>query len=131
MVLPSLQLKDHIVYCFSLQDHKQFHGELFGIGNLFRDLSDKLFTSDIVELHEKREYECTDQKGLNNLGEHFIQPSESSLSESRVKKTGISDSTATRKPLLEELGKSSFTFSLKFFLKFNFHIYSQTPTYSY
>ncbi|KNA16495.1 hypothetical protein SOVF_088640 isoform A [Spinacia oleracea] len=91
-------------YFEGVQDHKQFHGELFGIGNLFRDLSDKLFTSDIVELHEKREYECTDQKGLNNLGEHFIQPSESSLSESRVKKTGISDSTATRKPLLEELG---------------------------
>lgn len=38
----------------SLQDCKQFQGELFGICNLFRDLSDKLFTSEIIELHEKQ-----------------------------------------------------------------------------
>lgn len=38
----------------SLQDCKNFQGELFGICNLFRDLSDKLFTSEIIELHEKQ-----------------------------------------------------------------------------
>lgn len=32
----------------SLQDCKEFKGELFGICNLFRDLSDKLFTSEII-----------------------------------------------------------------------------------
>lgn len=35
-----------------MQDCKAFQGELFGICNLFRDLSDKLFTSEIVESHE-------------------------------------------------------------------------------
>jgi hypothetical protein len=35
-----------------LQDCKEFKGELFGICNLFRDLSDKLFTSEIIEMHE-------------------------------------------------------------------------------
>lgn len=32
-----------------LQDCKEFQGELFGICNLFRDLSDKLFTSEIID----------------------------------------------------------------------------------
>ncbi|KAJ8764705.1 hypothetical protein K2173_007794 [Erythroxylum novogranatense] len=40
-------------YFEGVQDCKQFQGELFGICNLFRDLSDKLFTSEIIELHEK------------------------------------------------------------------------------
>ncbi|GJM96066.1 hypothetical protein PR202_ga12873 [Eleusine coracana subsp. coracana] len=35
----------------SKQDDKKFKGELFGICNLFRDLSDKLFTSEIIEMH--------------------------------------------------------------------------------
>ena len=48
-----------------LQDCKEFKGELFGICNLFRDLSDKLFTSEIIELHGKQQPEsenahCTD-----------------------------------------------------------------------
>lgn len=38
----------------SVQDCKEFQGELFGISNLFSDLSDKLFTSEIIELHEKQ-----------------------------------------------------------------------------
>lgn len=41
-------------YFDGVQDSKEFKGELFGISNLFRDLSDKIFTSEIVELHEKR-----------------------------------------------------------------------------
>uniref|UniRef100_A0A803MZ19 Helicase C-terminal domain-containing protein n=1 Tax=Chenopodium quinoa TaxID=63459 RepID=A0A803MZ19_CHEQI len=93
-------------YFEGVQDHKQFQGELFGIGNLFRDLSDKLFTSEIIEEHEKHGHETMVQESVNNLGEHFVQPTEageSSLSECRVKKPGISEST-TAKPLLEELG---------------------------
>ncbi|XP_074366145.1 switch 2 isoform X1 [Apium graveolens] len=41
-------------YFEGVQDSKNFQGELFGICNLFRDLSDKLFTSEIIELHEKQ-----------------------------------------------------------------------------
>lgn len=41
-------------YFEGVQDCKNFQGELFGICNLFRDLSDKLFTSEIIELHEKQ-----------------------------------------------------------------------------
>ncbi|XP_057822858.2 switch 2 isoform X2 [Cryptomeria japonica] len=41
-------------YFEGVQDSKEYKGELFGISNLFRDLSDKHFTSDIVEQHEKR-----------------------------------------------------------------------------
>ncbi|KAL2474046.1 Switch 2 [Forsythia ovata] len=37
-----------------VQDCKEFKGELFGISNLFSDISDKLFTSEIIELHEKQ-----------------------------------------------------------------------------
>ncbi|CAN8295742.1 unnamed protein product [Cochlearia groenlandica] len=39
-------------YFEGVQDCKEFKGELFGISNLFRDLSDKLFTSEIVEVHK-------------------------------------------------------------------------------
>ncbi|KAL0732282.1 hypothetical protein Bca4012_008491 [Brassica carinata] len=39
-------------YFEGVQDCKEFQGELFGISNLFRDLSDKLFTSEIVELRK-------------------------------------------------------------------------------
>ncbi|KAK3149815.1 hypothetical protein QOZ80_3AG0223310 [Eleusine coracana subsp. coracana] len=38
-------------YFEGVQDDKKFKGELFGICNLFRDLSDKLFTSEIIEMH--------------------------------------------------------------------------------
>ncbi|PKU70093.1 switch 2 [Dendrobium catenatum] len=40
-------------YFEGVQDCKEFKGELFGICNLFRDLSDKLFTSEIIEMHTK------------------------------------------------------------------------------
>ncbi|KAL6536897.1 Swi5 complex subunit Swi2 [Orobanche hederae] len=41
-------------YFEGVQDCKEFRGELFGICNLFRDLSNELFTSEIVEVHEKK-----------------------------------------------------------------------------
>uniref|UniRef100_A0A1D1YFI4 Putative DNA repair and recombination protein RAD26-like n=1 Tax=Anthurium amnicola TaxID=1678845 RepID=A0A1D1YFI4_9ARAE len=40
-------------YFEGVQDCKEFKGELFGICNLFRDLSDKLFTSEILESYGK------------------------------------------------------------------------------
>lgn len=46
-------------YFEGVQDCKEFQGELFGISNLFRDLSDKLFTSEIIE---KPGQDVTDHK---------------------------------------------------------------------
>ncbi|KAI4383324.1 hypothetical protein MLD38_009174 [Melastoma candidum] len=40
-------------YFEGVQGCKEFQGELFGICNLFRDLSEKLFTSEVVQLNEK------------------------------------------------------------------------------
>lgn len=50
----------------SLQDCKEFQGELFGICNLFGDLSDKLFTSEIIEMHEKQGKDPSTQTNLNS-----------------------------------------------------------------
>lgn len=58
-----------------LQDCKQFQGELFGICNLFRDLSDKLFTSEIIELHEKQGQEQENpsaRQDKNDLVAYFL-----------------------------------------------------------
>ncbi|KAK9078755.1 hypothetical protein SSX86_002813 [Deinandra increscens subsp. villosa] len=41
-------------YFEGVQDCKEFQGELFGISNLFRDLSDKLFTSEIIQSYDKQ-----------------------------------------------------------------------------
>ncbi|XP_024522854.1 switch 2 [Selaginella moellendorffii] len=41
-------------YFEGVQDSKGDKGELFGLSNLFRDLQDKVFTSDIIEQHEER-----------------------------------------------------------------------------
>eukprot|EP00850_Spirogloea_muscicola_P018883 SM000178S03448 [mRNA] locus=s178:15812:21737:- [translate_table: standard] len=41
-------------YFEGVQDSKVHKGELFGVGNLFRDLSDEVFTADIIEKHEAR-----------------------------------------------------------------------------
>eukprot|EP00897_Mesotaenium_endlicherianum_P002953 jgi/Mesen1/2686/ME000167S01842 len=43
---------------------KQHQGELFGIGNLLKDLSHKVFTSDIIEGHEERLLTITRQVAL-------------------------------------------------------------------
>nr|KYP44537.1 hypothetical protein KK1_033937 [Cajanus cajan] len=55
-------------YFEGVQDCKEFQGELFGISNLFRDLSDKLFTSEIIELHKEQWHE-TEQPEKVNLSE--------------------------------------------------------------
>ncbi|XP_065876796.1 switch 2 [Euphorbia lathyris] len=64
-------------YFEGVQDCKQFQGELFGICNLFRDLSDKLFTSEILELHDKQgkddEQRCSTTKPeLPEIASYFL-----------------------------------------------------------
>ncbi|KAH7372953.1 hypothetical protein KP509_17G031100 [Ceratopteris richardii] len=41
-------------YFDGVQDSKDHKGELFGISNLFKDLSEEAFTSEIIEKHDKR-----------------------------------------------------------------------------
>ncbi|XP_019193932.1 PREDICTED: switch 2 [Ipomoea nil] len=66
-------------YFEGVQDCKEFQGELFGICNLFRDLSDKLFTSDIIELQENKGKEDGGSLNLSELGMHFLPEKSSSL----------------------------------------------------
>lgn len=64
-------------YFEGVQDSKLYKGELFGISNLFRDLLETVFTSEIIENHEERltgihrtsSEQCAKQ-GL--LGEHAV-----------------------------------------------------------
>ncbi|KAG1347415.1 Switch 2 [Cocos nucifera] len=53
-------------YFEGVQDCKEFQGELFGICNLFSDLSDKLFTSEIIEMHDKQGKDPATQTNLNS-----------------------------------------------------------------
>ncbi|KAK4788486.1 hypothetical protein SAY86_019805 [Trapa natans] len=67
-------------YFEGVQDCKEFQGELFGICNLFRDLSDKLFTSEIIELHKKKELEGSFPASISDstlLGTDLIHQDES------------------------------------------------------
>ncbi|OEL14625.1 Switch 2 [Dichanthelium oligosanthes] len=49
-------------------DDKKYQGELFGICNLFRDLSDKLFTSEIIEMHgEHGKSSATEATGIREI----------------------------------------------------------------
>lgn len=73
------------------QDCKEFQGELFGISNLFRDLSDKLFTSEIVELPED-----------SNIHEKKRSLLETGVSEEVL----CSSKSETEKPVLKDLGKN-------------------------
>lgn len=92
----------------SFQDCKEFQGELFGVCNLFRDLSDKLFTSEIIEFHEKqgqhdkhppsRKQELT-EVGNSSVTSENASPTASSGPENDSKKT-------SSKLTLEDLGKS-------------------------
>ncbi|XP_020578649.1 switch 2 [Phalaenopsis equestris] len=56
-------------YFEGVQDCKEFKGELFGICNLFRDLSDKLFTSEIIEMHAKNGKKCDVSYGSEEVME--------------------------------------------------------------
>lgn len=97
--------------CRIFQDCKDFQGELFGICNLFRDLSDKLFTSEIFEMHEKqgqKEGYChgTKQESTEIACVKEVGVTSSSMSETRT----ISDSekALTSQPVLKDVGKYDF-----------------------
>uniref|UniRef100_A0A2P2LS34 Switch 2 n=1 Tax=Rhizophora mucronata TaxID=61149 RepID=A0A2P2LS34_RHIMU len=97
-------------YFEGVQDCKQFKGELFGICNLFRDLSDKLFTSEIIELHERQgkdEMQCsTSKQEITELEAYFLPPKQASIRNSSVSQTGNNNEMAiTSKPVLKEMGK--------------------------
>ncbi|KAG4385516.1 hypothetical protein AAZX31_12G109100 [Glycine max] len=87
-------------YFEGVQDCKEFQGELFGISNLFRDLSDKLFTGEIIELHEEHGHE-TEQPEEVNLSE---EETSSSVLESETRLCNKSVRDATSKPDLVDLG---------------------------
>ncbi|XVE49947.1 hypothetical protein DITRI_Ditri01bG0123000 [Diplodiscus trichospermus] len=97
-------------YFEGVQDCKEFQGELFGICNLFRNLSDKLFTSEILELHEKQGQQhaehCCDKQELTNLGALSIpsEGSETISSGSNNSHPRAVKEAATDKPVLEDLG---------------------------
>lgn len=97
-------------YFEGVQDCKEFQGELFGICNLFRDLSDRLFTSEVLELHEKQGQQHTehhsDKQELTSLGS-LPTPAEGSETFSSVSKNlhpSDIEIAATDKPVLEDLG---------------------------
>ncbi|XP_042042136.1 switch 2-like [Salvia splendens] len=75
-------------YFEGVQDSKEFRGELFGICNLFRDLSDKLFTSNIVGVHDKQ-------------GIYFDDPPQETSS---VESKAIGGRRTKAKPTLKDLG---------------------------
>lgn len=86
---------EHSEFCITSQDSKEFQGELFGICNLFRDLSDKLFTSEIIELHKQQGKE----RGENSDSElepyttfvRYREDNESDMSETDSGKQDNSD----------------------------------------
>lgn len=98
-------------YFEGVQDCKAFQGELFGISNLFRDLSDKLFTSEIIELHEKHgkdDARCsTSTQTLCKLGTYFSpqkQESETISARSRSSRSSDQERATSSKPVFEDLG---------------------------
>ncbi|RAL41685.1 hypothetical protein DM860_008867 [Cuscuta australis] len=82
-------------YFEGVQDCKEYQGELFGICNLFRDLSDQLFTSDIIELHGTKGNEDggSFKQGSNDREGHAI-PNQETI--------GLEGKNATLK--LQDLG---------------------------
>ncbi|GMH11071.1 hypothetical protein Nepgr_012912 [Nepenthes gracilis] len=97
-------------YFEGVQDCKEFQGELFGIHNLFRDLSNKLFTSEIIELNEKQGHQCSTSGSkdhdISTVGMHFIPLTESGDSSSLEAEVGnhVPERAAARNQILEELG---------------------------
>ena len=57
---------------FIIQDCKEFRGELFGISNLFRDLSDKLFTSEILHKEGPQHEHKSETQSLPNIRMCFL-----------------------------------------------------------
>ncbi|XP_027774184.1 switch 2 isoform X2 [Solanum pennellii] len=96
-------------YFEGVQDSKEFQGELFGICNLFRDLSDKLFTSNIIELHEKNRKKddgTHSKEDFNVRGMYFVPEKEittASFEGAESSKRKEEECTAVA-PALEDLG---------------------------
>ncbi|KAL0405098.1 UNVERIFIED_CONTAM: Switch 2 [Sesamum latifolium] len=97
-------------YFEGVQDCKKFQGELFGICNLFRDLSDKLFTSEVLEFHEnegkKYNHIHTAELDLTELGIEFDPQKKIAAGKSVVYASNDpKDKRKTRlNPVLEDLG---------------------------
>ncbi|KAI3451384.1 hypothetical protein Pfo_008049 [Paulownia fortunei] len=98
-------------YFEGVQDCKEFQGELFGICNLFRDLSNELFTSEIVEFHEKqgKEYNHNHSAKLDSseLGIYFDLAQKEIAAKHYVESESNEpeDKRKTRvNPMLEDLG---------------------------
>ncbi|KAM7249321.1 hypothetical protein ACFE04_016394 [Oxalis oulophora] len=89
-------------YFEGVQDCKEFKGELFGICNLFRDLSDKLFTSEIIELHERQGQDGKETSSKKQESTEITTFCGSSKEES-VKSCQL-ETTIDREPLLGEMG---------------------------
>ncbi|CAA7035167.1 unnamed protein product [Microthlaspi erraticum] len=83
-------------YFEGVQDCKEFQGELFGISNLFRDLSDKLFTSEIVESHKDINISQTQKK--SSLLETVVSEDE------EEEEALCSSKPETEEPILKDLG---------------------------
>nr|XP_016440493.1 PREDICTED: switch 2-like [Nicotiana tabacum] len=93
-------------YFEGVQDCKEFQGELFGICNLFRDLSDKLFTSEIIELHENKRKEDGTHSKQDLSGMYFVPEKEittASLVAPESSKHKEEEGRAVA-PMLEHLG---------------------------
>ncbi|KAA0062035.1 hypothetical protein IC582_026126 [Cucumis melo] len=88
-------------YFEGVQDCKEFQGELFGICNLFSDLSDKLFTSEIIEMHEEKE---TSEGLASNTDQNTSNAGSSVPSGKTNEKPTHPAKTTTNKPMLEDLG---------------------------
>lgn len=89
-------------YFEGVQDCKEFQGELFGICNLFRDLSDKLFTSEIIELHENQGGGDAQQNQKSDLGD--IRTCFLPMFEADEPNKAIIASSSQSKPVLADMG---------------------------
>lgn len=96
-------------YFEGVQDCKEFQGELFGICNLFRDLSDKLFTSEIIEPRGEQRLESETRLDAKHKSTEW---GNSDVPQEEVSSTKISENrklydrqkAMTIKPTLEDLG---------------------------
>ncbi|CAN1160902.1 Switch 2 [Linum perenne] len=88
-------------YFEGVQDCKAFQGELFGICNLFRDLSDKLFTSEIIELHDQN---TKQESSSTDIGSHFLSEQLGVTNSADDPRDLEKPASQDRRPVLEELG---------------------------
>ncbi|PKA52576.1 DNA repair and recombination protein RAD54 [Apostasia shenzhenica] len=84
-------------YFEGVQDCKEFKGELFGICNLFCDLSDKLFTSEIIEMQSAKGKQYHNYCGSEDITEIGSEP---------IKRPKVDNACSSKIKVLEScLGK--------------------------